>query len=160
MSSLEIVRTMTDYNYTWQRKVWDSIMTLSDEQFLADIPYSHGSLRNHMVHLANTDSGWLRGLKGEPDARARRYNPEDYVVRESVRAICEQAAGEVTAYITALTEADLDHQPDGMPMTVGQTLLHLVNHGTDHRAQVLRALHDFGAPTFDQDLVFYFLGRQ
>jgi uncharacterized damage-inducible protein DinB len=44
-----------------------------------------------------------------------------------------------------------------MPLTIWQTLLHLVNHGTDHRAQVLRALHDFGAETFDQDLVFYYL---
>jgi uncharacterized damage-inducible protein DinB len=34
-------------------------------------------------------------------------------------------------------------------------LLHVANHGTDHRAQLLRALHDFGAPTFDQDLILY-----
>jgi uncharacterized damage-inducible protein DinB len=31
----------------------------------------------------------------------------------------------------------------------------MVNHGTDHRAQVLRSLHDFGAPTFNQDLIIH-----
>ena len=159
MSGIEIIRTMMDYNYAWQRRLWDSIMTLTDDQFTADIPYSHGSLRNHMVHLANTDSGWLRGLKGEPNARTRRYIPDEYTTRESVRAICEQVAGEVTAYIAVLNEDDLDKQPEGLPLTIWQTLLHLANHGTDHRAQVLRALHDLGAPTFDQDLLFYLMKR-
>ena len=157
MSRLEIVRTMTDYNYAYQRKVWDSIMTLTDAQFLTDIPYSHGSLRNHMVHLANTDSGWLRGLKEEPDARSRRFDPADYSTRATVRAICEQTAADVVAYIATLDEDDLDTVPQGLPMNIWQTLLHLVNHGTDHRGQVLRVLHDLGAPTFDQDLVYYFI---
>jgi hypothetical protein len=31
----------------------------------------------------------------------------------------------------------------------------MVNHGTDHRAQILRVLHDFDAPTFDQDLIIH-----
>jgi hypothetical protein len=31
----------------------------------------------------------------------------------------------------------------------------MVNHGTDHRAQVLRILTDFGAPAFDQDLMVW-----
>jgi uncharacterized damage-inducible protein DinB len=30
---------------------------------------------------------------------------------------------------------------------------------TDHRAQMLRTLHDFGAPTFEQDMIFYLWGR-
>jgi uncharacterized damage-inducible protein DinB len=159
MLSLDIIQTMLAYSYAYQWKLWDSIATLSETQFLEDIPYSHGSIRNHMVHLANTDSAWLRGLKELPDARARRFETEAYTTRASVRAICQTVAGEVTAYAAGLDEAGLMNVPNDMPMPVWQTLLHLVNHGTDHRAQVLRALHDFGAPTFDQDVIFYALGR-
>ena len=159
MSTLEIVRTLTDYNYSTQRRLWESIMTLTEEQFTADIPYSHGSIHNHMVHLASTDGGWLRGLKEIPDARSFGYDPADYPTRESVRALCEQTAAEVMAFIDTLDDAALERTPIGLPTTIWQTLLHLVNHGTDHRAQVLRVLHDFGAPTFDQDLAFYFMGR-
>ena len=36
-----------------------------------------------------------------------------------------------------------------------QILLHMVNHGTDHRAQILARLHELGAPTTEQDLVLY-----
>jgi uncharacterized damage-inducible protein DinB len=39
-------------------------------------------------------------------------------------------------------------------------LLHLVNHGTDHRATVLEKLTDLGAPTFDQDFIFWLWNRQ
>lgn len=159
MLTADVVRAMLDYNYAYQRRLWDSIMTLTDDQFMTDIPYSHGSIRNHMVHLASVDGGWLRGLQEDPNARAYRFDPAQYTTRDAVRTICEQSASEVTAYAAALDDAALAVQPKGLPLTVWQTLLHLVNHGTDHRAQVLRALHDLGAPTFDQDYVFHVLGR-
>lgn len=157
--SVEIVRGMLDYHYGIQRRLWESIVTLTDEQFTADVPFSRGSIRNQMVHLATTDGGWLRGLQEVPNARSFRYIAEEYDTPESVRAICDRSAQELTAFAAGLSEADLLRTPQGMPLTIWQTLLHLVNHGTDHRAQVLHALHELGAPTFDQDLVYYWMRR-
>ena len=57
--------------------------------------------------------------------------------------------------MAGLDEADLARVPAGMRGPAWQVLVHLVNHGTDHRAQMLRILHDLGAPTFDQDFVLY-----
>jgi len=37
-------------------------------------------------------------------------------------------------------------------------LLHVVNHGTDHRAQLLRVLNDLGVNTEYQDYIFYVYG--
>ena len=34
-------------------------------------------------------------------------------------------------------------------------LLQVAHHGTDHRAQILRALYDLGAPTFEQNFALY-----
>jgi uncharacterized damage-inducible protein DinB len=36
-----------------------------------------------------------------------------------------------------------------------QVLLHVGNHGTDHRAQLLRLLNDLGVKTGPQDYIFY-----
>lgn len=36
-----------------------------------------------------------------------------------------------------------------------QALLHVANHGTDHRAQILRLLNDLGVETTSQDYIFY-----
>jgi uncharacterized damage-inducible protein DinB len=38
---------------------------------------------------------------------------------------------------------------------VWQVLLHVANHAMDHRAQLLRALHDLGVETKSQDYIFY-----
>ncbi len=135
-------------------------MTLTDAQFTTDVPYSHGSIRNHMVHLANVDGGWLRGLKEDPAARSYRLNPEDYTTREQVRALCDQAEKDIRDYVAALDDDALGQTPKTVPTTVWQTLLHLVNHGTDHRGQVLRVLHDLKADTFDQDLIYYYLSKK
>ena len=40
-------------------------------------------------------------------------------------------------------------------LVVWQVLLHVANHGTDHRAQLLRFLNDLGVKTTSQDYIFY-----
>lgn len=155
MAVVEMIHTLMDYNDALHRRVWESILTLSNEQFTAEIPYSHGSIRNQMVHLAAVDGRWLRGLKGLSDARS--FNPAavDYATARSVYGLWDEIARALKAYVFKLTEAELESTPPGMPGPVWQVLIHVANHGTDHRAQVLRALHDFGAPTFDQDLILH-----
>jgi uncharacterized damage-inducible protein DinB len=159
MEALEIIRTLIEYNYALYRRVWDSITHLSDEQFVQEVNYSHGSIRNQIVHVASVDERWLRGLMELPDARTFSLKPSDYLTRESGRALWDATSRDVVEYVAALDAGSLERQPQGMPGPAWQVLTHLVNHGTDHRAQILRVLHDFGAPTFDQDLVIHLWTR-
>ncbi len=159
MANSSYIHTMIDYHYALYDRVWDSIMPLTDEQFREEVNYSHGSIRNHMVHLATVDGRWLRGLKGLPEARQFNLDPTDYPTRQQVRTLWDQTAQEVREYVASLDDPALEAQPPGMGGPVWQVLLHIANHGTDHRAQILRILHDFGAPTFDQDLVFHLWTR-
>jgi len=39
-------------------------------------------------------------------------------------------------------------------------LLHMVNHGTDHRATVLQRLDEFGAPSFGQDVILWLWSKK
>jgi uncharacterized damage-inducible protein DinB len=40
-----------------------------------------------------------------------------------------------------------------------ELLMHIANHATDHRAQILAMLHHhFGVKTIEQDMIFYLLG--
>ena len=159
MDTRELIRTQFDYNYALYRRLWDSIAILSDEQFVLDVDYSHGSIRNQMMHVTMVDKRWLLGLQEHPDARGFSLNPSDYPTRESVRALWDGVSKEVIDYVAALDEAGLTRTPRGMSGPEWQVLIHMANHGTDHRAQILRALHDFGAPTFDQDLILHLWNR-
>jgi uncharacterized damage-inducible protein DinB len=159
MGSLEILKRLADYDRALWQQTWESIFALTEGQFTQSLPYSHGSVRDQMVHVAATVKRWLGGLKEVRDARSWRPDPADYPSPAQAMALWQGAAQDLEAFLSSLTEEDLERVPRGMRGPMWQVIAHLVNHGTDHRAQVLRALHDFGAPTFDQDLVFYLWRR-
>ena len=155
MTPVDVIRTMFEYNDALNRRLWESIMTVSNEQFVQEVGYSRGSLRDQAIHLTSAEGGWLRGLRGDPNARQYGLDPADYSTPDAGRAAWEKTAGELLAYVASLSQTELEETPTGLPIPRWQALLHLANHGTDHRAQMLRILADLDAPTFEQDLLFH-----
>jgi uncharacterized damage-inducible protein DinB len=153
------IQTMIEYNYALYDRVWESIMQLREEQFVQEADYAHGSVRNQMVHVAMIDTRWRRGLQGDPDARFITFEPADYPNRAAVRALWDESAQAMLGYVAGLEEQQLEAAVPGMDEPAWKVLAHVVNHGTDHRAQILRLLHDLGAPTFSQDFMIYLWER-
>ena len=54
-----------------------------------------------------------------------------------------------------LFEKPIEDPEEDKDLILWQVLLHVVNHGTDHRAQLLRLLNDLGVKTTSQDYIFY-----
>lgn len=158
MSHLDTIRIYIEYHLAMSRQVWDLIEQLSEQQFVEEDAYSRGSIRNLMVHLASTDRRWLAGLKQQQDVGHRRS--QDYPDQASARAFSEGVAKDLKEYVAALSEAELDQNPADLPASRLQILLHMINHGTDHRATVLQKLTGFGAPTFDQDFITWLWNRK
>lgn len=155
---LELIKTFIEYHINMSRRVWDSIDQITDEQFLADDAYSRGSIRNLMVHLASTDRRWLAGLKNTEDVGHLKF--EDYSTRIEAHQIFEQVATDLSEYSNSLSAEELDQNPNGVPNPRWAIILHIINHGTDHRATVLQRLTEFGAPTFDQDFIMWLWSRK
>ena len=153
-----MIKTFTEYHIDMTRRIWNSIDQITDEQFLEDDAYSRGSIRNLMVHLASVDRRWLAGLRNLEDVGHLKF--EDYLTRAAAREIYESVMKDLAEYIPTLTEADLNLPNDKIAEPRWQILLHIINHGTDHRSTVLQRLHEFGAPTFDQDFVIWLWKRK
>lgn len=151
--SVEMIQLFIEYHIDMTRRVWDAIDEITDEQFLADDVYSRGSIRNLMVHLASTDRRWLAGLKNLEDVG--HLTLEDYSTRASARETFESTAKDLAEYSATLTEEALNNPTDKVEQPQWQILLHLVNHGTDHRATVLQQLNEFGVETFAQDFIIW-----
>ena len=158
MISVELICTFIEYHIDMTRRVWDSIDQITDEQFLADDVYSRGSIRNLIVHLASVDRRWLAGLKNLEDVGHLKF--EDYETRAAARKIFENVLKDLADYSSTLTEADLNASNDKVAEPCWQVILHILNHGTDHRSTVLQRLHEFGAPTFDQDFISWLWNRK
>ena len=152
-------RHFYDYHFTENRKIWDSYVTqLSDEQFTQAVDYSHGSVRDQIVHLMSVDDVWFSELRGvEP---SEPFPPADLGDRHLMRAYWDRVEQGMRAYLAELQDEMLFDKPIKEPeedkdLIVWQVLLHVVNHGTDHRAQLFRLLHDLGVKTTSQDYIFY-----
>lgn len=148
-----IIQTLYEYNFALDKKVWESILTLPNEQFLLAVDYSRGSLRDQMLHMTSTYRRWLAGLCGE--APGSHLNSQGFPDASSVYQLWEEISQDWIKYINKLDESAIEKNIPGMPGARWQVIFHVANHGTDHRAQVLRILHDLGAPTFDQDFILY-----
>ena len=150
-------RHFYDYHFTENRKIWDRYVTqLSDEQFTQHVDYSRGSVRDQILHLISCDDGWFSGLRGvEPQ---EDLDPADIHDREGIRAHWDSVEKKMRAYLAELRDDMLFDKPlegEDKDLMLWQVLLHVANHGTDHRAQLLRVLNDLGVETMYQDYIFY-----
>jgi uncharacterized damage-inducible protein DinB len=158
---LELVKTFVQYHIDTTRRLWDVIEHITEEQFLAEDAYSRGSLRNLMVHLAGTDANWLAGLKNiSDDQDPPRKKLEDYPDRASVREFWNATAQDLAAYVNKLSPAELEENPIDIPHARWHVFLHIINHATDHRSTILQRLHEQGAPTFEQDFIYWLQGKR
>ena len=156
-------RYFYNYHFTENCKIWDRyIAPLSFEKFTRHVDYSHGSVQDQIVHLIGADDVWFSELRGvEP---AEPLPPTDSDNRKDIRAYWDSIEQKMRDYLAELRDDMLFEKPIQEPdedrdLIVWQVLLHVVNHGTDHRAQVLRLLNDLGVETAYQDFIFYVYGN-
>ena len=158
----EGIRQFFDYHYALWDRVWSSMEAVSEAQFVADQAYSIGSLRSQLVHQMDVDQGWISLIRSEE--RPDRLNAEDFADKAAVHKRWNEIEARVRDRLKGL-DAELLSETRHLPLPpdwggpqepqIWQVLLHMVNHGTDHRAQVLRLLSDMGAETFDQDFMIH-----
>lgn len=153
---LPAIRTLAAYNTLAFNKLWESILTLDEDQFAREFNYSRGSVARQVVHAAAAQGRWRRGFENAPDARSFTPDLGELPGLADAHALWVAEDAAFRAFIDGLTEAAL-LQPGvaGMDRPLYELLLHVLNHGTDHRSQTLRLLHELGAETFEQDLVFF-----
>ncbi|MCC6613709.1 MAG: DinB family protein [Anaerolineae bacterium] len=151
-------RHFYDYHFSENRSIWESyVVPLPQALFTQDVRYSYGSVRNQLVHLMSVDDTWFSGLRGvdipEP------LDPAQFDDKAALRAHWDNVEQTMRAYLADLRDDMLLTKPfpagEDENLILWQVLLHVVNHGTDHRAQVLRLLNDLGVKTGPQDYIFY-----
>lgn len=154
-------RQLFDYHFAENRKIWDQFITpLPQELFIQPVAYSVGSARNQVVHMMSADDYWFSGLRGleMPDMR----NPDLFPDRATVRAAWDKVEQTMHDYLANLRDDMLFTHPlqrEDTVFALWQILQHVVIHGADHRAQLLRLLNDFGVQTAPQDYIFYTFDR-
>lgn len=151
-------RHFYEYHFSENRKIWGHVTQLSEEQFTQQAGYSRGSVRDQILHLIDCEDTWFSELRGVgPSTPLPPSDPGD---RNAIRIHWDHVEGKIRQYLAELRDEMLFDTPITEPeedkdLIVWQVLLHIVNHGTDHRAQILRSMNDLGVKTSYQDYIFY-----
>jgi len=155
---------LTHFDYTlWaSNKLLDAAGRLSPEEQTRDLKVSHTSLLGTLQHIYYADRVWLSRLEGrtqpyfaDPDpgpgiAELKEHWP---VVIKGLRDFVEFAPEELFEQLLAFKRLNGDAQQ----VTHWKVLLHVVNHATLHRGQVMAMLRQLGHVPPGTDYLFYHL---
>ena len=138
-------------------KICEAVSQLDDADFAREVGGSFGSVKGTMLHLYGADWVWLERFHG----RSPRAMPEDGRPTETladVRTKWDPVQEQLRAFVTSLTPQSLagtihytSFAGDAFTRVLSDALVHLVNHGTYHRGQIVTLLRQLGkgAPSTD-----------
>jgi uncharacterized damage-inducible protein DinB len=157
---LDHLRELYRYNDWATAQVLTRLRTVPPEVFVRDLGSSFASLRDTFAHLVMAEWIWLERWHGHnPTAPPPWATSPDLAVLE---AALQDVAQRRVAYLATLAEASLDavlhfHLLSGSPEhhVLYDLLVHVVNHSTYHRGQLITLLRQVGAEGVATDLIVF-----
>jgi uncharacterized damage-inducible protein DinB len=150
-----------DYNYWASARILSATLQVMPEAFVAANTSSYGSLRGTLVHILSAETIWRRRLQGEQMPTGLPQEA-DFPTPQSLHDACLDAEAHMRAYLDSLSDSDLQaicqyKNTKGVPFqnTTWHILSHMLNHGTQHRAEAAAMLTDLGHSPGDVDMILY-----
>ena len=147
------------YNDWANDRILDRAEGLTGEQFSAESEFGWGSFRGTLVHLMDAEYSWRRLL--EDAVFVEELKPKDFVDVNAIRAHWAGERAALWRYLNSLSDADMtatvSYEAEGERRyrLLWQCLAHLVNHGTQHRAECAAMLTGFGQSPGNLDLTVF-----
>jgi uncharacterized damage-inducible protein DinB len=158
--------TLYDYNRWANARILNAAAALGHEAFVAPRAPHLGSLRATLVHTYGAEWIWRR--RCEEGVSPTQIPPEgDFPTLADLRARWQEEEDTMRAYVASLDDARLEgdmayRNTKGVPMhaPLWQVLVHIVNHGTQHRAEAAHLLTELGHSPGDIDFIVYVREQQ
>ena len=148
------------YNHWANARILEAAENVTSEQFLAPGNFPHGGLRGTLVHTMWAE--WIWRHRWEGQSPILRLTPEDFPTFGSLQARWADEEKLLMLFVDKVTEDKLNSYffykaTDGSPYerVLWQTMLHLVNHGTQHRSEAAALLTHFGQSPGDIDFIYF-----
>jgi uncharacterized damage-inducible protein DinB len=145
---IDEIRLLYEYNYWANRQLLTAAARVSQEQFQAPGSYSFGGLRGTLVHTLDAEWNWRMRLQHSTETPELNENDFDSVDALAQRWREDEAA--MRDYLAGLRDEDVVSRvrypiPGGMRERIlWHCLVHVVNHGTQHRGEAAMILTDLG----------------
>ncbi|NUM43566.1 MAG: DinB family protein [Anaerolineales bacterium] len=147
--------TLIAYHFWANDRLLAMCERISADDFTRTVTLNPGwdSLREILVHMLDTEFGWRASLEGQDASEILDAANFPDVATLKARWAQERAAWR--AFETQWTDTYLQtpHKP-GRP-TVAQTILHVINHGTQHRSEAAVILTGLGYSPGELDFYLF-----
>jgi len=149
------------YNRWANDRIRQAAQQLSTAQLLAPAPVSFGSLRGTLVHIVLAE--WLWRMRCQEAISPRSFfSEEQFPTFEALQAYWHEEEEAMHAFLVGLDEEALQRDvhytnTQGVPFEtpLWQILFHIVNHGTQFRAEAAVVLSGYGHSPGDLDYIVF-----
>ena len=151
----DLLQQCTAYTAWANQKLFDCICNLHEEQLTREITSSFPSIQKTVLHMWDADAIWWQRLKFEE----RITRPSDEFTGnfpDLVKKSLQQSAT-WKEWVDNATEVQLQHvfayqntKKEQFKQPVYEMLLHLSNHATYHRGQLVTMLRQLGVDKIPQ----------
>ncbi|MEO5589619.1 MAG: DinB family protein [Gemmatimonadaceae bacterium] len=163
MTAAELL-DLYEYNRWAHRRMLESAAAFNTEEYERAIPSSFPSLRLTLEHVLAAEVVWLSRWKGHSLGDAPDFTGRGGVT--SLRAMWDSFWNRQFAFLLHLSDDDLA-RPVSVRTRSGieavqalhDTMVHVVNHSTYHRGQVVTMIHQLGGTPVNSDYFVYCIGR-
>jgi uncharacterized damage-inducible protein DinB len=149
------------YNRWANAKVSAACTWVTPQQIIAPAQASFGSLLGTLAHILGAEMLWRMRLQ-EGTSPPRLLNAEDFSTLEALTILWQEEEHKMQRFVDSLGNQDLDRWVEftttsgkAQSSTLWKALLHVVNHGTQFRAEAGVVLDGFGHSPGDLDLLWY-----
>jgi uncharacterized damage-inducible protein DinB len=148
----ETIQTLFRHNLWANTLLFEQCAQLNDDQLNSKVIGTYGSIRDTLEHIANAERSYFHRLStGQPYRRLHDApTPTLGELQESIRSSGEgliNIAPSFQAYDSV--EVDWDGMPRKVPCAV--ILTQVINHATEHRAQIMVMMTQLGIQPQDLD---------
>ncbi|HUL02448.1 MAG TPA: DinB family protein [Gemmatimonadales bacterium] len=153
------------YNAWANRRLFDALGALPAEQYQRDLKSSFGSIHGTVCHIVWAEQLWLTRWLGKPAPGVAQG--KDLAGLADARARWDGLEAERVAFLGAFPDARLSDtitiQPTGggaYAHTFRQMFLHVVDHSSYHRGQVITMLRQLGVKPPSTGMMGFFRERK
>jgi uncharacterized damage-inducible protein DinB len=157
---LASIRGLLAYTIWADRQILQALEEVPAEDLARDTGTSFGSVLGTMAHILGAEQVWLSRFLGVPLQALPSI--EDFPDLAALRSSWEDFWPQLEVFLASLSEDQLGRdlhwtsfsgQDHTAPLR--QALLHVVNHSTYHRGQVVAQLRQLGRSAPSTDLVYW-----
>lgn len=139
----------------------DAAAALTEDELSRNLQGSHGSVLDTLRHIFYADRVWLARLEGKPQIfKGEGPEPSIGVLRTEWPPLLVRFRDFIGALPDSEIASDLHYtNMKGEPWSAARwkVVLHVVNHATLHRGQVMGMLRQLGHPPPATDLIYFYL---